>query len=289
MSPFPKNSKNPFMWNRFSKNIINTRRGSYHEGRHQGYNTYIGRYNAPYNIGVELECASPQRVELLPTNFFSYESDCSISSFGFGVEFVSHPIPHTLARREEMWSGVCNWLDSKGFKSWEFGESGCGLHIHIGREALGANREEQNEALGRLVILYQNMSESVKMSVFGRGVGRWCGRDSYTSLDDICDKIARGEKVSKNEVKEIGEVKSEQMDRYKEINVTNRATIEFRRGRGSVNARRIAKVVAFCDLLCEYSAKVANPSKLTQKDFFTYIKGLKKMKNHPLMEIISNL
>lgn len=286
MSPFPKSSKNPFMWNRFSKSIINTRREDYHNGRRRGYNHYEGRYNAPYSIGIELECARPNGyIDLMPTNFFSYESDCSINQFGYGVEFVSMPIPHTLARREEMWSGVCSWMESNEFKSWEFGESGCGLHVHVGREVLGSTIDERNASLGRLVYLYNEMiEERVKNRIFGRPCTQWAQKDSLSTLDHI---RALNNHVSNEVFMEVAREKNRQSpynhsDRYYEINVTNDATIEFRRGRGSINAKRIAIVVAFCDLLCEYASRVKKIEDLTQSKFVAYVMGQKKMQEHPL-------
>lgn len=280
MCPFPKNSKNPFMWNRFSNDIINTQRQGYHNGRRQGYNRYNGRYNAPYNIGIELEVANPMgEVALMPTNYFSYESDCSINAFGWGVELVSMPIPHTLARRVEMWSGVCNWLEAKGFKSWEFGEEACGLHIHIGREALGSNQNERENNLGKLVYLYNKINDNTKRAIFGRPCGRWCNSDNLRTLQAI---NALNGNVTKEAFNAIGNEKNAQLERYFEINTTNTHTIEFRRGRGSVNAKRIAMVVAFCDLLVEYCNKTTKVEKLNIQEFANYVKGLKKMEAHPL-------
>lgn len=279
MCPFPRNSKNPFMWNRFSEDIINTQRMGYHNGRRQGYNYYKGRYNAPYSIGIELECVAPREVELMPSNYFSYESDGSISGLGFGVEFVSMPIPHTLARRSEMWDGVCNWLEAKGFKSWELGESTCGLHVHIGREVLGTTNEERSENLGKLVYLYNNINDNVRKAIFGRPCGRWCNNDNLRTLNAI--NTLEGN-VTKEAFTNVGNEKSAQRDRYFEINVTNPHTIEFRRGRGSVNAKRIAMVVAFCDLLCEYASRTNKGKELNLQGFARYVKGLKKMEGHPL-------
>lgn len=280
--PYARNKKNPFLWCRYTTHTICEERLPYHSGRSRRYNFFKGgHYDSTPCIGVELECVAPRQVALLPSNWFTYESDSSINRFGWGVELVSHPIPHTIARRVEQWEEVCNWLMRKGFKSWDYGESGCGLHIHIGRILLGKTLEQQEENLGKVFYLYDIIDEDFKMRLFGRPCGQWCENESLS-----LSRLLRGQNLNKKKLKEIGQWKNNGGSRYVEINTRNEKTIEFRRGRGSVNAKRIAMVVAFCDMLCIYATKCKKVEKLTQEDFFNFIRGEKKMEDHPILEIL---
>ena len=59
--------------------------------------------------------------------------------------------------------------------------------------------------------------------------------------------------------------------RYHAINITNSRTTEFRLGKGSLNPMRIAAVVEFADLQCDY-ARTHNWGQMSVEDFIEYLK-----------------
>ena len=59
--------------------------------------------------------------------------------------------------------------------------------------------------------------------------------------------------------------------RYHAINITNSKTTEFRLGKGSLNPMRIAAVVEWCDLQCEY-ARRTNWGQMSVEDFLDYLR-----------------
>lgn len=298
MSPFAKNIRNPFEWSRFSKASICVNKGLYHQGNYgeidapREYNHYEGRYNAKYNIGVEIEAISTlPNVTLLPSNWFNYEEDGSLRGKareigGFSCEFVSHPIPSTIAQRWEQWDEVCKWMKKNEFKSWDWGNEICGLHIHIGREALGATNEEKERNLGKLIHLYYKLDTMLKNEIFGRGVNGWAC-DFSRELNTLQSVRALRENVTNEAFVMVGREKLNTQQKYHEINTMHSKTIEFRRGRGSLDAKRIACVCAFCAQICEYVRRTKDCKKLTQRDFLTYLNNHNKLQGNKLLEIIA--
>jgi hypothetical protein len=59
--------------------------------------------------------------------------------------------------------------------------------------------------------------------------------------------------------------------RYHAINITNSKTTEFRLGKGSLNPNRIAAVVEWCDLQCEYARRI-NWGQMSVEDFVDYLR-----------------
>lgn len=58
--------------------------------------------------------------------------------------------------------------------------------------------------------------------------------------------------------------------RYYAINLTNTAAIEFRKGRGSINAGRIIAVVTMTEAICLY-CRDTEPSDLSLEDFQSWL------------------
>jgi hypothetical protein len=93
--------------------------------------------------------------------------------------------------------------------------------------------------------------------IFGRAEG-YRDLDGKSKLVDIVDAVGksclRKRKVSNALSTDLREKSSH--DRYFDINITPRNTIEFRRGRGSLSPDRIAAVVEYCELMCKYARGV---------------------------------
>jgi hypothetical protein len=78
-------------------------------------------------------------------------------------------------------------------------------------------------------------------------------------LDGVKDKVKKG-MIDKSST-----------DRYFDINLTNSATIEFRKGRGSIKASRITMVISYCEFMCEY-AKSVKWEEISKENFVDYMK-----------------
>jgi hypothetical protein len=280
---------NPF-WSKefdFGTSFYEGRVRDYHTSRRGGYPTFVGKHKAKYCVGIELETIStkPTSEVLKKSNWISFEKDGSLSSGG--VEFVTAPIPADRAMDPKFWEKLCEYLNDMKFKSYR--ESSCGLHAHIGTGALGETDEEKKNSLARVLYFYQCiLTDNLKNKVFKRSTQSYCNALSLSSartLNQVKDYLKKGaEKV-------VWEEKSQDSGRYSEINHnTNNGfkTIEFRRGKGSINPNRIACIIALCCTLCEYCRKVTEISKLSMDGYSSYV--YKKLpKNHPLVEVLKDI
>ena len=267
----------------FGSNKYEPRVRDYHTSRRSGYPTYVGKHKSDYCIGVELECIStksPSQV-LKESNWISFEHDGSLDSGG--IEFVTAPIPSDKGMTVEFWEPLCDYLNSQGVKSYS--KSCCGMHVHVGTGVLGSTEDEKKDTLARVLYFYQILlPERVKTNVFKRSASGYCNALALSTARSIKDL----KRFLKNGAERIVyDEKKLDTGRYSELNCNtgnSDKTIEFRRGKGSINAKRIAAIVALCCTLCEYCRK-KSLSRLSYEDYVKFV-GKKLPKNHPLVDFI---
>jgi len=224
-----------------------------------------------YFIGVELETVFPCSSDRddfcneFESNIMFMESDCSLPRGG--CEFISVPLKPKDARNEAFWQPFIRTLSRANVRSWGYNETG--LHIHISRTVF-----TDSQAIGRLLYMYNYIIDSsVRQRIFGRGHGEWALQMGETTKAKACKVLPEALKIKKvkddvcNELTTAG-----RMDRSYQINLTNSATVEFRQGKGSVSAGRIAAVCDFVCLLCEYVNKNADMDKYSLPSFLDYIR-----------------
>lgn len=276
-----------FINNAYKQDVIYQRIHGYHSGR---------TYNAPinsdcdYKIGVELEVecnTSDIKQELhrrFESNWLLMERDGSLSD-ARGIEFITIPMCPKHIKSRNTWCDFIEFMSSRA-KSWN--TSTCGLHVHIGREILGKTAEEQSETIGKLLYLYHHYLKDhpTNIKVYGRA----------RAYEDHDGKVAEGNAVKvlgsdALKVKSIKENLKQKLTaqsstaRYFDINLRNTATIEFRKGKGSLSSDRICSVIEYSELLCLYARKV-KWEKISDVDFFEFAK--KKVKRtSPLNRFIS--
>jgi hypothetical protein len=198
------------------------------------------------------------------------ETDGSLSSRG--IEFITIPLRPKDAKKAETWSSLIAYL-SKHAKSWN--TSTCGLHVHIGREILGRTAEQQSETIGKMLFLYHHWLKDCAMNraIYGRARG-YSDQDAKAVEADAARTLGKEvfkSKKLKDTVKKALIDKSSR-GRYFDINLSNSATIEFRRGRGSLNTNRITAVIEYCELICLY-AKQAKWENICEADFVEYCRS----------------
>lgn len=246
----------------------------YHAHHDRPMNTTIGSYRG-HRIGIELEVefyTESYKDEFAETksNWFYLEHDGSLDGCT-GIEIITIPLLPKDAKSVDFWKPLTSYLDGKA-SSWD--TSTCGLHVHIGREILGRNEAERSETLGKLLYLYHHYIKDTRLNIniYGRERG-YGDTDGKTSLGDAAKQF--GSKVLKD--KDCAEkVKTEMINksqlggRYFDINIQNNATIEFRKGRGSINPKRIAMVVEYSERLALY-AKSTPWGQISYEDFIKYL------------------
>lgn len=246
-----------------------------------GYHHHHGDTpNAPkkstrgHKIGVELEVefkssdGKSRWNDKAKSNWFYCERDGSLNDNG--VEIITVPMNPKDIKDRVTWKTLIEYLSDKA-KSWD--SPRCGLHVHIGREILGSNQEQQSETIGKLLYLYHHFVNGTPMNtrIFGRDRAH-NEKDGKTREGDAVATLGSGV-LKLNEVKNTlkkGLIDKSSSDRYFDINLQNSNTIEFRKGRGSINASRIIMVIEYCEMMCKY-AKSAKWEEISKDAFVSYV------------------
>ena len=247
-----------------------------------GYHHHHGVYqNKPkvssrgYKIGVELEVEFNNRSlkenwsNDCTSNWFYCERDGSLNDNG--TEIITIPMNPKDIKDRNTWDKLVSYLSNKA-KSWD--SPRCGLHVHIGREILGNNPEQQSETIGKLLYLYHHFVNGTTMNtkIFGRDRA-YNEKDGKTPEGNAVATLGSGV-LKLKEVKETlkeGMIRKTRSDRYFDINLQNSNTIEFRKGRGSIKTSRIIMVIEYCEVMCKY-AKSAKWEDISKANFIEYVK-----------------
>lgn len=260
----------------YSTNHIYQGRNDYHDSHANGYlNRNIVGYTG-YRIGVELEVVAPNREAFesaisKKSNWFTREYDGSLG--GNGIEYITVPLIPDDARNPQTWKKLIEFLKSIGAKSWNTGT--CGLHVHIGREMLGDSEYERQMTLGKTLLFYQGVlnDSSQAKKVFGR---ESCYRqpNEKTKAFETADYLGWSTLNSKQVFDVISKkgIEERNRNRYFAINTTNAQTIEFRKGKGSINVSRIIAIITYCESIINFCKQTQEIDKLTEDNFQTWIK-----------------
>lgn len=249
----------------------------YHSSHNTPMNTPTNGYTG-YRIGVELETefatdAARRQFTDTPRNWFFCERDGSLC--GAGCEMITIPLIPADAKNRSTWRPICDRLKALGATSWD--NNRCGLHVHIGREILGDTAEEREATLSRLLLFYNLYlnDDTTSNKVFGRtrcyNEGRHEDTQEFAAVKCLGAKVLKDKEISKR----VGDaMKAKQTrNRYYTINTTNAATIEFRKGRGSLSVDRIQTIITFCEAVCLYCRTSEDVSELTLDGFREFIRA----------------
>jgi hypothetical protein len=272
-TPTPSEDAMAFFNDKYERSIT-------YKGVHSYHYHHSETPNAPkkavrgHKIGVELEVEFKTRDgksrwnDKAKSNWFYCERDGSLNENG--VEIITVPMNPKDIKARATWGKLIEYLSDKA-KSWD--SPRCGLHVHIGREILGSNPEQQSETIGKLLYLYHHCVNGTPMNT------RIFGRDrAYNEKDgktrEVTAVATLGIGVLKlKEIKDTlkkGMIDKSSSDRYFDINLLNSHTIEFRKGRGSINASRIITVIEYCEMMCKY-AKSAKWEEISKDAFVSYV------------------
>lgn len=141
----------------------------------------------------------------------------SDGSLDDGMEIVSHPITLDF-HKDFCWEDIMRKAISLGYRSHQTGT--CGLHIHINRNCLGEDRDDQEMVIGKILYFVEHhWNEMLKFSRRSEyTMNRWAARYGYeNSSKAILDKAKKGNN-----------------GRYAAVNLMNYSTIEFRLFRGTL-------------------------------------------------------
>lgn len=232
---------------------------SYHHSHRDGFFNKPKHDKDGYKIGVELEIeanssAAKGKINRFRSNWFTQEGDASLGSNG--IELITIPLLPKDAKARATWETLCETL-SPIAKSWD--RNTCGLHVHIGREILGSTAEQRSETLGKLLFLYHHFLKEnpVNIAIYGRSRA-YHDQDGKTEEGKAVLLLGMSvlkDKSVKDKVDKAMKYKSNH-DRYFDINITNEKTIEFRKGKGSINVDRITSIIEYSEKMCIFAKQV---------------------------------
>lgn len=240
----------------------------------KGYSVKKGR------IGVELEVEFDTQDEAFDfiqskSNWFYLERDGSIGRYSWdGVEIITIPLRPQDAKSLDFWSDNLTRHICTKARSWDT-HGRCGLHVHVGNERLGGHPLAIEENQAKLIYFHEHFLKDHPMTeaVYGRGRSYHEQNGQTVAGEEMSQKRDFLMKSRKAQValKDATRCTRNCYQRYHAINITNSKTTEFRLGRGSLNATRIAAVVEWCDLQCEYAKRI-NWGQMSVEDFIDYLK-----------------
>ena len=159
---------------------------------------------------------------------FVFENDCSLN---YGYEIITQP--HTYSALEKLdIEAIADYLKKQGYISHD--TSTCGLHVHFSTNWLGDTDSEKRQTLYNVIMFYEYNFENMLTLSRRENYRSYADRNScendfdiYTDdYENILDANIHG-------------------DRYCAVNCTNfyrgcnESTIEFRLGRGTLNANTL--------------------------------------------------
>ena len=247
---------------------------SYHSGHKGGLQFFEWPHERAQNqqlyYGIELEVENimnrydietiaKETLQVLDTELWHCEHDGSLTD---GCEFISQPITFAYLhspRVERKIKSALALLSSKGARSYD--TSHCGLHFHVSRAGLTP------QAIVNLLVMTTRFKEVIfKLS-----------RRTQTNFQQwsrTYDEITELTPAIKSDIKD-DTIPYCNFDRYCMINLTNRATVEFRFFRGTLNPDSFYGSLNFIAFLVSYSLKCETESDITSsmKDFILEAKN----------------
>lgn len=192
----------------------------------------------PMYFGVELEVDDgddpDELAEALDRNELYCKEDGSLGSDG--VEIVTHPATLDYHMGPMGWDDICETCKEHGYRSHD--TTTCGLHIHIGRDAMADGTPE------RMVALVDALwPEIVKFSRRDPSrLQRWAAKPDADifSTDDAATAMKKAKKTKGK-------------GRYQAINLTNANTVELRFFRGSLVPETIKAALQLANALVAYA------------------------------------
>lgn len=172
-----------------------------------------------------------------------------------GMEIVSHPMSIEY-HKDFCWEDIMHHAVGLGYRSHQ--TSTCGLHVHVNRDSLGKNREEQDEVISRILYFVEHhWNEMLKFSRRSEyAMNRWAARYGY-----------------ENSPKAIMDKAKKNYGRYVAVNLCNYHTIEFRLFRGTLKYNTLIATIELVNKICDIALSYTDDemSKLSWSEFMAEI------------------
>ena len=182
------------------------------------------------------------------------------SSLENGMEIVSQPATLNYHKTMINWEEFMKRAIHRGYRSHK--SDCCGLHVHVSRDTFGDDSDIQNQNIAKLIYFVEKFW--AEMFRFSRRteytIQRWASRYGY-------EKTAE----------EVYEKARNYGDRYKNINLCNRSTIEFRFFRGTLKYNTFIATLQLVNEICNVAITLSQKDidKLSWSEFALHIDQVK--------------
>ena len=206
-----------------------------------GWELEVERKNSDYSPAVAaafVRWTAKQSGEVVR----NIERDGSLSN---GFEIISQPATLAYHMRKAGLADILGFLSDAGYASHDTGS--CGLHVHVSESALGRTPEARDRVKALIVLLvdrFYGAESSMPLVKFAR-----------RSPNHYCSKNNAGIRRGDNRETIVAKAKatSRGCDRYRAVNLTNAATVEFRLFKGTLNAETFAATLQLVDTLVRWA------------------------------------
>lgn len=206
----------------------------------------------PAEYTIEAVASAAQCVTDIADSRVYLKRDGSVST---GFEIVSHPATLAYHMYDTHWTGILNKCAKHGMRSHDAKTWGgsCGLHVHVGRQALGRDYAERDLTIRKVKLLvYRHWEEMVRFSRRSESqLERWASREiSEYRLNSIA---SAADSDLESEIEYWICTTNTHSERYIAVNCENAATIEFRLFNGTLKRDTLIATMQLCNSICKYA------------------------------------
>lgn len=234
------------------------RNASIHEYGYKPEPFFYGNSNRYFGVELEIDGAGKDddyATEILDIanmreDHIYIKTDGSLDD---GMEIVTHPMSLEY-HKDFCWEDIMHHAVFLGYRSHQ--TSTCGFHVHVNRDSLGENREEQDEVISRILYFVEH-HEMLKFSRRSEyAMNRWAARYGY-----------------ENSPKAIMDKAKKNYGRYVAVNLCNYHTIEFRLFRGTLKYNTLISTLEMVNRICEL-AVLMNDEEIAKLSWSEFVAGI---------------
>ncbi|MDE6426415.1 MAG: amidoligase family protein [Ruminococcus sp.] len=236
------------------------RNNSIHEYSYKPEPVFYGDSNRYFGVELEIDGAGKDNdyAEEILDIANEYDERIYIKSDGSlddGMEIVTNPMSLDY-HKSFCWEDIMHHAVRLGYRSHQ--TSTCGLHVHINRDSLGLDSDEQDEVISRILYFVEHhWNEMLKFSRRTEyNMNRWAARYGY-----------------ENSPKAIMDKAKKNYGRYVAVNLCNYHTIEFRLFRGTLKYNTLIATLELVNKICELAVLMDDDgiSKISWSEFVSGI------------------
>ncbi len=236
------------------------RNASIHEYGYKPEPIFYGDSNRYFGVELEIDGAGKDDDYAMELLEIGNEEDDHIyiktdGSLDDGMEIVTHPMSLEY-HKSFCWEDIMHHAVRLGYRSHQ--TSTCGLHVHVNRDSLGLDRDEQDEVISRILYFVEHhWNEILKFSRRSEyAMNRWAARYGY-----------------ENSPKAIMDKAKKNYGRYVAVNLCNYHTIEFRLFRGTLKHNTLIATLELVNKICEL-AVLMNDDEIAKLSWSEFAAGI---------------